>query len=874
MANNDHLKSAEELLGPEAGADLTSLVELNETLDTLDENNRALFEEIKGRYEALTGKITEILKSDAVTEKKRLVALRKEVEASKQKLFDRFPKFVAEDKAKAEETKLNEKANEKSKDLFALLDTKNQIPTEEAEQFKKYWHHLPANLKLGYLNQLKGALLKDRDPVGILTGFRATLFELSRKDILDRQGLEEMGEFNEPITVEYLGFDKANPNFARPPHKILGGSEKGDIQIDVHGIMRDGKPLVYETKSFTRKLYGHEYGDGESVSARNQLLKYQKAIEIGKIAGATVEIKGRLDYAFLAWAAGENVSSQGAVPDVEIIYNFPLPSGKEFRFVLKRGRGKGLQFENEGSDYSIEDKIIIRGLARSIRDKSITSILQDINIPPDFDHPLVKQEHIDNPQEIRDVDVYNAYDNLRKTNIWKRLKGKAISTKEQDKIPSYDERVNKEFVLKMLSDFQEMLNANPELKARKWAYVVTPERYEEVTAKVMAEVEKVKNYEQNRQSSDEEMERQVVRDISGYKGPKEGFALDVEHILMDVIQNTTKTRDDQKPRSYDDTERFVDLKEFSKHLHEKDRTYVEVVTYDPQNEKQNSTIITGDKAARKTELLEEHSRNLVLENIKRAENRLKMLLKQYEALHKLKSSDGLDDAQQTEYASLQSSLSGYTNGKRVRLEQAKSAITSIEKERDDALAPFQAAMKDIRTRIKAEGPKIKDEIAGNLRSISQQYQSSIFEKKAELLSAYKEIFANSWNDFAVREVSRHEANLMKLIYVITPEGNVKIEEERIRGAADSSRAAHSELAQGRNVYAAGEMVLAKQKDGQWKLTEINNGSGHYRPTQDTLNYAKVVMAEQLGIDPNDQSIVLRNCIFRGIDIDGLPLEFR
>ena len=62
---------------------------------------------------------------------------------------------------------------------------------------------------------------------------------------------------------------------------------------------------------------------------RNQALKYQTAIERGVVSGATIEVRGRIDIDFLAWAMGTAIDDPGAVPDVEIVYTVDLPSGKE-----------------------------------------------------------------------------------------------------------------------------------------------------------------------------------------------------------------------------------------------------------------------------------------------------------------------------------------------------------------------------------------------------------------------------------------------------------------------------------------------------------------------------------------------------------------
>ncbi|MBI4232147.1 hypothetical protein HY605_02850, partial [Candidatus Peregrinibacteria bacterium] len=636
-------------------------------------------------------------------------------------------------------------------------------------------------------------------------------------------------------------------------------------------------PYVYETKAYPRRQFGAEYGGGEAVTQRNQLLKYQQAIRDGQISGASVELQGRIDPTFLSWAIGEAMTDEGAIPDVEIIYSMPLPSGREFRFVLKRGKEKGLQFENERSDYTIEDKIVIRGLAQSVRDKSIREVVMDVAIEPDSEHALVTAEHIAHPENITDPQVFEAYNDLRLQSIWQKLEDKAIDPPAKDKVSAYDERANREYVMQMLVDFQTMLNENPRIKALKSAYVVEPSQYAEVVDKVMEEIGKIKAYETERKASRTEKRAKVVRNIQGYKGPEEGFPLDVEHILMDALQNVTKTGEDQKPRSYSDLSRFINLNDLMAHLADQDRAYLEIVVYDPESGKHNTKIVTGRGASEEQQkTIAEHEKNLALENLKRAEARLAALLKKYDVLHKLGKTNR-DEEQETEYREIQSQLSGYNSGLNNRLRHLKGDLDVLEKAKNDEIAPLNAAMKDIRSYIESAGLELdagtaRQRIIQNLRDASEKYANTILVKKQELLETYRQMFAKDWDSFSVREVSRQSANLMKMIYVVTAEGEVIVEEERIRGAADSGRAAHSELAQGRNIYAAGELAFQKV-EGKWKLVEINSGSGHYRPSQDTLNYGKNVICEKLGIDPNDANLKVKNSIFRGLDIDGLPLDY-
>ena len=410
-------------------------------------------------------------------------------------------------------------------------------------------------------------------------------------------------------------------------------------------------------------------------------MKYQKAIEEGKIEGAAIEIQGRIDHDFLKWAVGEGLSDKGAIEDVEIIYSLPLPSGREYRFILKRGKGMGLQFENERSDYTMDDMIVIRGLAQSLRDKSITSVMEDVNIDPDVDHPLVTREHILHPENITDPAIFEAYNDLRLEGIWDRLTDKALEPPEKDKVSAYDERANREFVMNMLVEFQNFLNANPEVKDVKTAYVVTESQYDEVVDTAMGEIAKIRAYEIERAGSRGEKRRKVERDILGYKGPAEGYPLDVEHILMDSLQNVTKVGKTQSPRTYDDVSRFVNLKDLRDHLADEDRSYLEVTVYDPTKDHHNSTVITGKgHGLGQKKGLDQHERNLADENLKRAEARLEKFLKRHDELKKL-GKEERDAEEETEYRGMQGGLSGYRGSLKSRFQRLRGELEKLEREK-------------------------------------------------------------------------------------------------------------------------------------------------------------------------------------------------
>lgn len=111
----------------------------------------------------------------------------------------------------------------------------------------------------------------------------------------------------------------------------------------------------------------------------------------------------------------------------------------------------------------------------------------------------------------------------------------------------------------------------------------------------------------------------------------------------------------------------------------------------------------------------------------------------------------------------------------------------------------------------------------------------------------------------------HVEGVVKLIYVVKPNDEVLIEYESIFG--DGCRPAHSQLAGGAAVKAAGELVFRKEQ-GIWYLDEINNGSGHYKPpAPESLPLARDLITARLestdiAISPG--GVKIRNCLFPGM----------
>jgi hypothetical protein len=757
------------------------------------------------------------------------------------------------------------------------------------------FEELPEELRAKYFEKLKKELHSSADEVRRHTGLRGIYFEMNRINTAVSQSLEKV-EFSErEVSVEYTGYVEALDKFKLTadrfeslPEKLkkkiaklyeydegkgtwqlkdgvgLGKaksifkepemapfllsqyhsgravteSKTSSIEMDVPIVREtpDGEeiPYVYDTKSYSRKVFG------QLASNYNQLLKYNEAVEEGKVDGATIEIDGRIDPNFLKWAAGESVYDNGAVPNVELVYNLPLPSGLDYRFVLKRGaKDNGLNFTNPDREYSEEEKFIISGVQKGIMDKGILEILSQFD-ESDFDEDL--KPFLDNPGQITDLDTFQRFNKQRTSSLWKRLLERHDEDKlnTENKKNAYSEYANPEFVDRTIREYQAYLRANPQMMAIKKSYVLQEEQIPAVLDKVMQMIETVKTYETERHSSAVEKERQADRVRLGYKGRPEGVSLDIEHFIIDAIQDVTK-EGKQRGRSYENPSRFRTFEQITDAIQgEPSQRTINVRIFDPIKGKYIEQ--SGLSQIKKL------GAQLVTENLQRAERRVSEL------------EDSGERATAREMAAK-------------RIEKLKQKIKDLGKEKGEAIAA-----------AKKEAELSRDYSV--LKEVSADFGARTLATQEALIKVYIEVMGGDkeYEKIEKRVTSVEDVDMVKYIYAVTAEGEIIMDEEK-KKAEVSGRAAHSELSSGRNIYGAGEIAFAKHRESfssyeewlrfnedydpdiEWHLSEINNGSGHYRPSPDTLDYVKsLVVKKAQNSDLNTSGVMLVDSIMRGVKL--------
>ncbi len=729
-----------------------------------------------------------------------------------------------------------------------FLEKQEHFQVPETERLNRLMPQLPRAAAQVVLDQLLPTALKQTDPVSFEKHALGVWFTMSRVNALLKSGDETINVERGKVLVDnphnyefeaYMGTDGP----PMPVHRRIS------IE-DIFTIFRDGKPFIYKAKYHPARQFGavEKFTVGEKESERNayhdhnQLLKYQAAIDHGLISGAAMEIRGRIDLDFLEWACGTNVFNPGAVPDVQIIYNMMLPSGAEYRFTLKKASdpSKELNVENDRSSYTADDEAVIKGLDIALENPSQWEVYKLVS-----GHDVVKSTplskkfndvSVNTPDSIRDPALFAEYNRVLREGLWDRAR--AI------KPENYNLNDNTIFVTKNLGiendtarlgqiveDYQEYLRKDPELSKTKANYILghpgSP-AYEKNKARVVHVFAKnlslIRASELARRAAPEYQELAAQRVAMGWKGPEEGIGLSLDHIMFDSIAETmAEGMLDKKGRSYENPqERFMNIDAVMAHLEkEQDRVVVQITYYDPQAkaiDPKKKKVSTHYKDASEQKLMR-LKKDMVRENIKRA---LAYLDKTY-------PDDGMKRKMSIERRAYES-----------------------RKDEIDALREQLTLAKDTAQETAVEQGSARRKLG--IRQLPDEHplmsrQKAVFEHlnktEDELWAKLEPIFEEGLRRKMFAQVFSRRENVMKFIYAVRSDNTVVYDEEA-RGNGTGMRASHSELVGGEFSYGAGELVFKRNEfQKSWIMTEINNGSGHYRPPTQSLEFASNIILGEL-----------------------------
>ena len=227
------------------------------------------------------------------------------------------------------------------------------------------WAWVPSGVRQGFIKQAfllaKSLELQTSSELSTLRATVALGWELTclRRALKDGEVVAGSAQRIKTRITGYPRYAKGQ-RLSDPPGP---SEERLQIQNDVAIVReKEGRPLPYlvECKSSNTHPYGQDYGINPKAPRRlglgsvNQLLRYQAAMDHGLIAGATLEISGRIHPLMVEWML-EGVDGEGTrIPDVEILWHAPLPSGATGVFLLKAGKGPGRWMPREANH--LEDR--------------------------------------------------------------------------------------------------------------------------------------------------------------------------------------------------------------------------------------------------------------------------------------------------------------------------------------------------------------------------------------------------------------------------------------------------------------------------------------------------------------------------------------
>lgn len=236
--------------------------------------------------------------------------------------------------------------------LAQLLSQHPEARFLGAAEDRHAWDWVPAPIRGGYTKQAfllaKAMAAGTATELSTLRSAIALGWELAcvRQALADGETLSASAQRLKTRLTGYPRYTKEQKASDEP----LPSQERLLLQNDVPVVRQangEALPYLVECKSAQTYPFGQDYGINVKAASRlslgtlNQLLRYQAAIDHGLVAGASVEISGRIHPLMLRWMV-EGLGSQGSrIPDVEVIWNCPLPSGAHARVCLKAGRSPG-----------------------------------------------------------------------------------------------------------------------------------------------------------------------------------------------------------------------------------------------------------------------------------------------------------------------------------------------------------------------------------------------------------------------------------------------------------------------------------------------------------------------------------------------------
>lgn len=587
-----------------------------------------------------------------------------------------------------------------------------------------------------------------------------------------------------------------------------------EIDLDIP----EASGRIYEVKWSPRINYGENIDGSLNEGALNQVIKMNAAVEQRLFDGATIEVTGNVSPEFFAllgqWA-----------PKVEVLYTLRLSGGQEVAFRMKRGPD-GMPTLRRMPDIRAlgeRDQTILDGLRRVLQSGRIfrdgifqNDFLTLADVPEmvpsyqEFRKVAGEDGRID-PRRITDLRLYQEWERRIQAKRLRVLEEKPTSTPLRRRTEHLTRPMTEEAIDEHMEEVERWLASAPVHTVKQYSLRRGTPTWDAVRAEFGKRLRAVAAYERERLVSAEEAGRQARRVAMGYHGPREGYPLDPLHIYMDVVKGAREAargKGGGSARSYSVEWPMADavFADIAAGRYARQERLIRIVSPTPFEPDVNEQL-TNVREYRARDAAE---RRKVLDLL-HERNRLR-LRGQRDVLRPL-----------------------ITRRERTAIDVAEGALTSLIAERNERLHEIDASGLSPRER----GPQ--------MRAVAESYKGRIREVEEGILTLYEQGLGTSRYRQHFEYVEREEqSDIVKFIYTVDADGVMRLAHEELRPGAE--RPAHSELANGHNVYGAGQIWVCGTpvvgSDGQPRVVvnAIDDGSGHYRPdTIEMLPYVREVL---------------------------------
>jgi hypothetical protein len=621
------------------------------------------------------------------------------------------------------------------------------------------------------------------------TGFENTL---TYRDIFNIEEIEDLNEEEKEIIKKYTTqIDKPNEIISYKDSLILLKNKKIQKYIrekkklkkyktnlnDVNIFKKDEKKILIKNTEDFDKNYGSSFKHFNEMR-KLQEIKNQKIVD-----DVILKINSNVSEEFLDYITPNDMQDNTDIPDVNLIFEFKLPSGKMFNFILKKAKETTFDIEKlikemNPDNYDRGDIIIIN----RIFDAHLTGQLNKI----------IKEERKEKPKitskEYRE-EIDDKYSKINDKLIRIGLENKGERTVFDKEYTDYE-------LMKIISEYQTSIKTSKNVERLKEIYLIE-EGEEKVILSKMKEM--IKGIKERSPKKEEEL--------------KDLYKLSLEHIMLDAIQGfKAETDKNRKGRYYrrkesNGEERFLTgekIKESILEDEEKDEIVLEY--YDVEENKVKERKFTSLK---KYEQFIDILNKKTIEQIK---NKLSILPIKY----------------QTEIKKLLETIADSKKAKQEKAKKVKEIFANPDLTQEEKMIEKDKIIKSQENNLR----KAIAEVIEIFRTNAENGRILITNiNNIKLLNQKKYIYTISVNEKGEKEIYAYLEGFDPTV---------------------SGRPAHSELAEGRPVITAGEILVEKENKQvtsqkefieyleteygtkKYEVTEINNGSGHYRPKADSL----------------------------------------